>query len=489
MSSGGGFGERIGPPVMSLARAPERVLPDALLDRSLALLGAVFLLAAYIDAWDRSRPPGVPGQLGPWDEAGVTAGWLCITALLIYTLLRSLQRGVPFGRALPNGYDLSLAGCLVFGAAAAVDGTISRGLGFGSGIEALVTPTHLFELIGGGLMVSGPLRAAMRRRDEAAGLPAIVSAALLLSTLTFFTQFANPLVDVWPARGAGEPNVLWWVAQDLGAAGLLIQGCLLVAIMLLLVRRFTLPPGSLTLVCLLNGILVVILKARWELLPVPLLTGLSADLMLHWLRPSAEKTRGLRIFTFGVGSLFSLFYFGDVVLAYGGTWWSPALCLGLIVSTGVIGFLVSYVAGVRRARPLVGEGDELDLAQVWPRHGEVSPVDVKTALESLNDPPLLAGNPLVRLACISGEGTAGGQELRTLLIDVCKELAAARSPRDAEAGALLVDYYVRRVGSHEVIAERLHLSRPTFYRRLQLGLSLVAARVDELAEFAARHGG
>ncbi|TMC09478.1 MAG: hypothetical protein E6J41_10580 [Chloroflexi bacterium] len=68
-----------------------------------------------------------------------------------------------------------------------------------------------------------------------------------------------------------------------------------------------------------------------------------------------------------------------------------------------------------------------------------------------------------------------------------RELAAARAPRDAEAGQLLVDYYVKKVGSHEVIAERLHLSRPTFYRRLQRGLTLTAERLDELAEFAARH--
>jgi hypothetical protein len=45
---------------------------------------------------------------------------------------------------------------------------------------------------------------------------------------------------------------------------------------------------------------------------------------------------------------------------------------------------------------------------------------------------------------------------------------------------------LKRVGSHEVIAERLHLSRPTFYRRLQRGLTPVAERLDELGEFATR---
>jgi hypothetical protein len=34
--------------------------------------------------------------------------------------------------------------------------------------------------------------------------------------------------------------------------------------------------------------------------------------------------------------------------------------------------------------------------------------------------------------------------------------------------------------------ERLHLSRPTFYRRLQRGFQLVAERIDEMSEFAQR---
>ena len=53
-----------------------------------------------------------------------------------------------------------------------------------------------------------------------------------------------------------------------------------------------------------------------------------------------------------------------------------------------------------------------------------------------------------------------------------------------QAGRLLLDYYVKKVGSHEVIMERLHLSRPTFYRRLQRGFQLVAERIDEMSEFA-----
>jgi hypothetical protein len=69
---------------------------------------------------------------------------------------------------------------------------------------------------------------------------------------------------------------------------------------------------------------------------------------------------------------------------------------------------------------------------------------------------------------------------------VVQELVVSPSPRDAEAGRLLLDYYVKKVGSHEVIMERLHLSRPTYYRRLHYGFELVAGRLDKLSEFATR---
>src|SRR5207237_5787115 len=82
-------------------------------------------------------------------------------------------------------------------------------------------------------------------------------------------------------------------------------------------------------------------------------------------------------------------------------------------------------------------------------------------------------NPLARLPALS-KGDSAAVELRALLVDVIGELAASDSPRDAESGLLLLDYYVKRVGSHEVIMERLHMSRPTYYRRLHHGFELVA---------------
>jgi hypothetical protein len=110
---------------------------------------------------------------------------------------------------------------------------------------------------------------------------------------------------------------------------------------------------------------------------------------------------------------------------------------------------------------------------------------LKRALEDLADLEALRCSPLTLLPVLSGS-EAAGSDLRDLLVDIIGELAACRIPRDAEAGRLMHDYYVRRVGSHELIMERLCLSRPTFYRRLQRGLVLMAERVDDLSEFVAK---
>jgi len=114
----------------------------------------------------------------------------------------------------------------------------------------------------------------------------------------------------------------------------------------------------------------------------------------------------------------------------------------------------------------------------------VRPQLVRAALDDLGTPEALGRSPLGGLPGVAQGSGSAAANLRAVLVDVISELAASSQPRDAEAGRLLLDYYVKKVGSHEVIMERLHLSRPTFYRRLQRGFQLVAERIDEMSEFA-----
>ncbi len=102
---------------------------------------------------------------------------------------------------------------------------------------------------------------------------------------------------------------------------------------------------------------------------------------------------------------------------------------------------------------------------------------VRQALEQLEDDHGLSASPLMGLRGLAGGGPAG---LRDLLARTIREISSSSVPRETQAGSLLRDYYLKRVGSQEVVGERLHLSRPTFYRRLHRGWELVAERLGPL---------
>jgi len=104
---------------------------------------------------------------------------------------------------------------------------------------------------------------------------------------------------------------------------------------------------------------------------------------------------------------------------------------------------------------------------------------VKLALECMHRPAELREAALGRL--LGMEPPGGADRLRALLSEQVTALAASADGREREAGQLLRDYYVRRVGSQELVADRLHLTRATFYRRLHLGWGLLAERLTPVA--------
>ncbi|MBO0682390.1 MAG: hypothetical protein J2P45_04460, partial [Candidatus Dormibacteraeota bacterium] len=112
---------------------------------------------------------------------------------------------------------------------------------------------------------------------------------------------------------------------------------------------------------------------------------------------------------------------------------------------------------------------------------------VKAAFEALYDEPELARSPLIDLQAVRARGGDPAQGLRSLLIETVRETESGGPRRDREAAGLLRAYYIRRVGTHEVVAERLGLPRTTFYRRQRQALELVARRLA-VGEVALRNG-
>jgi hypothetical protein len=460
-------------------------------DAVVLLLMTGIVLSAYIDAYAHVKVPGQVIQYPATVAQGVvTVCWFLFTGFLFFSFGRGLRQGRPWNRALPDGHTGSLTAALVFGAALIADSQWPTAAGVNTlGLDLLFTPPHVVEIAAAAVMVSGPLRAAARRGESSASILTLISAALLLSVFTFATQFVHPLIDPWSSSDPQQvPSlVAGWVAQNLGVSGLLIQATILAGTGLLLNSGFKLRPGSLTLVFTINGFLVTITKTHFYLLPVAVATGLAGDAWLLWTarrpgRPSASLCAV-------IGGAFAVADLIDVELQQA-TSWNLSLWAGVIIATSMICWMLGRL--LRAGLPGAPAAAPTQLAAVpaevrWTRDPQstIRPQLVRAALDDLGTPEALARSPLGQLPGVSHGGSVAA-DLRSVLVDVIGELAASPGPRDAEAGKLLLDYYVKRVGSHEVIMERLHLSRPTFYRRLQRGFGLIAERLDEMSEFAQR---
>jgi hypothetical protein len=468
-----------------VARTAKAPLSERMVESIYVGLAAWLLAGAYVAAWDALRPAGAPSQLGAWQDVLVDASWFALTGFLLAVAYVNHVRGQAIGRVLPYGYEIALAACVLFAMGVILEPYWLEAFPVPlRGEEQLFSPPRLLEVAAAGVIVAAPLRSALARRDPVATLPVLLSAALVLSVLTFATQSANPIVDPWEGRAVGEPSVTpWWVAQDLGTVSILFQALLAGFVALVMLRSFQLRAGSLTLLFTVNGILVCLLKTRFEYLPAMVLTGVVADVLLATLRPGRDRPLRLRLFA----ALVPVLYSGGVLLTavlHGGTWWTGTLVAGLVVMSGLMGWLASYLA-------LSYEGRTGAAASLPRGRSLVEEEDVKKVLDALHegDRAALGSSPLTRLPCLVGPPAEAGEELRTILVEVIKELAASRSPRDAEAGQILLEYYVRRIGSHEVVLGPMHMSKQTYFRRLERGKALVRERLDELSEYAVSRAG
>jgi len=456
-------------------------------DAVVVVLATWFVLGGYVAAYAYVHEPGIILQGA--SRAGltiVTAAWSVLTLYLFVGFARGLRAGRVWNRALPDGQTGTFAAALIFGAAWIVDQAFwSPVFGTsGTGLDSLFTPPHLVEMAAAAIMVSGPLRAAARRGEIVASPVTLTSTALLLSVLTFATQFVHPLIDPWPAADYEfRRQALPWIGENMGMAALLAQTAILAGTGLLLNTGFKLRPGALTFVFTINGILVCITKGHFSLLAAPILTGIAADAWAAWSarRPGKPSASLCAV----IGGSYAFAYMAEISLLPSGTTWGPSLWAGAIIACTMLSWLMGRLLRAGLPAAVIDPYPPLAIEPA-PERWTLDPDSnareqlVRSALDDLGTPEALGRNPLARLPALS-KGDSAAVELRALLVDVIGELAASTSPRDAESGLLLLDYYVKRVGSHEVIMERLHMSRPTYYRRLHHGFELVAGRIDQLS--------
>ena len=341
------------PELTTRTTAPSQAIGGLAFDRLMAGLSTVFLGGLYLDGWAHNHGKVDQSFFTPW-HAFFYAGFALTALALLLVAAINWRRGHRGQAALPAGYGLALLGAALFAAGGVGDLLWHNAFGIEEDFEALVSPTHLLLGAGLALIVSAPLRAAWRRPDgpaEAAGKgwaelgPALLSLGLLTAAFTFFMMFSHPLFNV--VAGARHSHFDGDVGQMGGIVSLLVIAARLLGPLVVALRRWRLPAGTLLLVwganCVLMAILDWGLPYHWLLLGAMLLAVAFCDWLLQRAQALLPATHGLRIFAFVSPALLFGVYF-LALLQTEGSHWSIHLLGGAVVLPGAAGWLLSYVA-------------------------------------------------------------------------------------------------------------------------------------------------
>jgi hypothetical protein len=237
-------------------------------------------------------------------------------------------------------------GVLVFGAGGMADMLWHDLFGVEQSLEALDSPSHLTLAGGAALIMSGPFRAAWQRRDRAATpawgqlLPMLLS--LTLSGFTCSAQVRHPLLPLRRMMALPDAPEMSGSLHSRLIASLLSHMRLTMGGVRLAMRRWRLPPGSLTLVFTLNGLLMCTLDPAndYGVMAPVMLTGLVADGVRSRLPPMPERPWAFRLVACVMPVVFDLGYFEALRLMNGG-WWSVHWWTGAMVLAGLVGWLRS----------------------------------------------------------------------------------------------------------------------------------------------------
>jgi hypothetical protein len=327
-------------------------------DWMVVAMSAVFGTGVILDA--RGHLQGLVDNtvLSP-RHAPLYGGVLLVGILLAASAGRNRADGYPWRCSLPPGYELSLVGVLLFLATGVADLIWHAVFGIEAGLTTLLSPTHVLLAVAGGLVLSGPLRAASHRSVPrphpgwTALAPALIAAAYVVGLMTILTAYAHPLVGAyaaWAVLSASRPASL---TQPLAVASIALQTAIQMGVVLWLIRNWRLPAGALTLLISASGLPVIVLSDAYGFAPGVVLAGAVADGLYLLLRPSLVRPARFYAFAFSLPVTFYSLYF--LALQFGpGVGWSAHLVVGSVVLAGVTGVLLALLAVPQGARPSMG---------------------------------------------------------------------------------------------------------------------------------------
>jgi hypothetical protein len=164
--------------------------------------------------------------------------------------------------------------------------------------------------------------------------------------LTFFTMYSGPYSNFLGATGNGTSSDRVFR----GLLGMFLFSGFIAGLLLMALRRTTLPVGAITLMLGLDGVAMILmtnrntpLDAQLAFSGVAIGAGIVGDVLMWRLRPSAARPLALRALVALLPMTYFALYFAVIGVRYG-FGWSGNFLSGSVLLCGALGLLLSFVA-------------------------------------------------------------------------------------------------------------------------------------------------
>lgn len=241
-------------------------------------------------------------------------------------------------------------GVVIFVVGAVGDGVWHELVGTEVDIEGLISPTHLALMVGGLLMVTLPVRSALRSSEPIEGgalLTVVASIGLALAVVAFFLMYLSPWTEVHAFSQAYVPDSDESdLAVQHGMSMVLVTTALFTGAVLWAARHWRLPAGGAMVVFTAVALGLSGLDGFDVRLPILAATaaGMIADVLLG-------QGRSFRVVGMATGGVLWAAYFALDHLERG-VEWSPSLWSGAIVFAVMTGLAVGLATSARSTTPV-----------------------------------------------------------------------------------------------------------------------------------------
>jgi hypothetical protein len=308
------------------------------------IFGLWLMSGLFVDGWAHNNLAQLETFFTPW-HAIFYSGFMTNVLWVGWLIYRELRKGRRGLAAIPQGYHLGLLGVFVFGAGGVGDMLWHIVFGVEQSIDALLSPTHLLLFLGGMLVFASPFNAAWTSGNPADVAPRFIAFAPALASLTLMMTFASFMhMYIWSLYSDIHIDLYGNGAIRSGLAGVLITNLILLAPVLLMLRRWRLPFGSITFLWTLNTVMMGALPFYpvFDPIVIAFIAGLLVDGLIYALGPRANRGLGFYVVAAIAPFILWALFFSAGQLRFGLAW-SIELTGGVTVMAALTGLALSLL--------------------------------------------------------------------------------------------------------------------------------------------------